>query len=237
MEVGTYMSVKESEVMTQLLGAHCFQDYNSDFISCLSSSYYSNNWPQEDTYIGLSCEDAYIGINCEDLSAFCNTAASEINEDMINSKSIKRKCEMESMLDSCIEPLRKKNEWEENEGMSQEKIHQDSSSSLFENDSTNKSRASNSTGKYTKHSLYARKRREKINQRLRTLQKLIPNGTKVDISTMLEEAYQYVKFLQLQIKLLSSEEHWMYAPIAFNGITDGLNLDISQANQSRFNMA
>nr|POE56144.1 transcription factor bhlh85 [Quercus suber] len=77
-------------------------------------------------------------------------------------------------------------------------------------------------------SLYARKRRERINERLRTLQSLVPNGTKVDISTMLEEAVQYVKFLQLQIKViakekpcyctfLNSDDLWMYAPIAYNG--------------------
>uniref|UniRef100_A0A7N0T484 BHLH domain-containing protein n=1 Tax=Kalanchoe fedtschenkoi TaxID=63787 RepID=A0A7N0T484_KALFE len=71
-------------------------------------------------------------------------------------------------------------------------------------------------------SLYARKRRERINERLKTLQGLVPNGTKVDISTMLEEAVQYVKFLQLQIKLLSSDEMWMYAPLAYNGMETGL---------------
>ncbi|KAK7280261.1 hypothetical protein RJT34_25323 [Clitoria ternatea] len=76
-------------------------------------------------------------------------------------------------------------------------------------------------------SLYARKRRERINERLRILQKLVPNGTKVDISTMLEEAVQYVKFLQLQIKLLSSDDLWMYAPIVYNGINIGLDLSIS----------
>ncbi|XP_058081601.1 transcription factor bHLH84-like [Magnolia sinica] len=70
-------------------------------------------------------------------------------------------------------------------------------------------------------SLYARKRRERINERLRILQNLVPNGTKVDISTMLEEAVQYVKFLQLQIKLLSSNDLWMYAPIAYNGMDIG----------------
>ncbi|TMW85931.1 hypothetical protein EJD97_022225 [Solanum chilense] len=75
-------------------------------------------------------------------------------------------------------------------------------------------------------SLYARKRRERINERLKTLQSLIPNGTKVDISTMLEEAVQYVKFLQLQIKLLSSDDLWMYAPIAYNGMDLGLDLRI-----------
>ncbi|KAK7390974.1 hypothetical protein VNO78_19229 [Psophocarpus tetragonolobus] len=75
-------------------------------------------------------------------------------------------------------------------------------------------------------SLYARKRRERINERLRILQNLVPNGTKVDISTMLEEAVQYVKFLQLQIKLLSSDDMWMYAPIAYNGINIGLDIGI-----------
>ncbi|KAJ8638319.1 hypothetical protein MRB53_012586 [Persea americana] len=76
-------------------------------------------------------------------------------------------------------------------------------------------------------SLYARKRRERINERLRILQNLVPNGKKVDISTMLEEAVQYVKFLQLQIKLLSSEDLWMYAPLAYKGMDIGLDLKIS----------
>ncbi|RVW72423.1 hypothetical protein VitviT2T_003645 [Vitis vinifera] len=76
-------------------------------------------------------------------------------------------------------------------------------------------------------SLYARKRRERINERLKILQNLVPNGTKVDISTMLEEAVEYVKFLQLQIKLLSSDDLWMYAPLAYNGMDIGLDLKIS----------
>ncbi|XP_010554981.1 PREDICTED: transcription factor bHLH83-like [Tarenaya hassleriana] len=75
-------------------------------------------------------------------------------------------------------------------------------------------------------SLYARKRRERINERLRILQSLVPNGNKVDISTMLEEAVHYVKFLQLQIKLLSSDDLWMYAPLAYNGFDMGLHMKI-----------
>ncbi|KAJ1402858.1 Myc-type, basic helix-loop-helix [Sesbania bispinosa] len=81
-------------------------------------------------------------------------------------------------------------------------------------------------------SVYAKKRRERINERLRILQSLVPNGTKVDISTMLEEAVQYVKFLQLQIKLLSSDDLWMYAPIAYNGMNIGLDLNITPTKQS-----
>ncbi|XP_039040047.1 transcription factor RSL2-like [Hibiscus syriacus] len=81
-------------------------------------------------------------------------------------------------------------------------------------------------------SLCARERRERINERLRILQNLVPNGTKVDISTMLEEAVQYVKFLQLQIKLLSSNDLWMYAPIAYNGKDIGLDLEVGTAKRS-----
>ncbi|KAL2505758.1 BHLH domain-containing protein [Abeliophyllum distichum] len=88
--------------------------------------------------------------------------------------------------------------------------------------SESKGKARASRGSATDpQSLYARRRREKINERLRILQNLVPNGTKVDISTMLEEAVHYVKFLQLQIKLLSSDDMWMYAPIAYNGMDIG----------------
>ncbi|KAM0860068.1 hypothetical protein ACQ4PT_046786 [Festuca glaucescens] len=80
-------------------------------------------------------------------------------------------------------------------------------------------------------SLYARKRREKINERLKVLQNLVPNGTKVDISTMLEEAAHYIKFMQLQIKLLSSDDMWMFAPIAYNGFNVGLDLKIAPPQQ------
>ncbi|PWA38940.1 myc-type, basic helix-loop-helix (bHLH) domain-containing protein [Artemisia annua] len=95
------------------------------------------------------------------------------------------------------------------------------------NNSSAKTRASRGAAT-DPQSIYARKRRERINERLKTLQTLVPNGTKVDISTMLEEAVHYVKFLQLQIKLLSSDDKWMYAPIAYNGMDMGLYQNISQ---------
>ncbi|KAK7383214.1 hypothetical protein VNO78_28887 [Psophocarpus tetragonolobus] len=114
---------------------------------------------------------------------------------------------------------------------------QSSSSNMSEDDNASKEsseRVLNSNGKTRAsrgsatdpQSLYARKRRERINERLRILQNLVPNGTKVDISTMLEEAVNYVKFLQLQIKLLSSDDLWMYAPLAYNGLDIGLNLNL-----------
>ncbi|MED6169303.1 hypothetical protein PIB30_020284 [Stylosanthes scabra] len=107
------------------------------------------------------------------------------------------------------------------------------SSSLNLKYSTGNGKSRSSRGSATDpQSIYARKRRARINERLRILQNLVPNGTKVDISTMLEEAVQYVKFLQLQIKLLSSDDLWMYAPIAYNGMNIGLDFNITTAKQN-----
>ncbi|XP_062208307.1 uncharacterized protein LOC133909769 [Phragmites australis] len=54
----------------------------------------------------------------------------------------------------------------------------------------------------------AKVRRERIAERLKVLQDLVPNGTKVDLVTMLEKAITYVKFLQLQVKVLAADEFW-----------------------------
>ncbi|KAF3791105.1 Transcription factor [Nymphaea thermarum] len=90
----------------------------------------------------------------------------------------------------------------------------DSIVSQEQNGATSSSAALNLSGKMRAgrgsatdpQSLYARKRRERINERLRILQNLVPNGT----------------------KLLSSDDLWMYAPIAYNGMDIGLDLKISQ---------
>lgn len=57
-------------------------------------------------------------------------------------------------------------------------------------------------------SVAARNRRERINARLKVLQELVPNGSKVDLVTMLEKAINYVKFLQLQLRVLSNDDYW-----------------------------
>ncbi|GFY93684.1 similar to ROOT HAIR DEFECTIVE6 [Actinidia rufa] len=66
-------------------------------------------------------------------------------------------------------------------------------------------------------------RRERISERLKILQELVPNGSKVDLVTMLEKAISYVKFLQLQVKVLATDEFWP--------VQGGKAPDISQGGQ------
>ncbi|XP_022989032.1 transcription factor bHLH117-like [Cucurbita maxima] len=53
-------------------------------------------------------------------------------------------------------------------------------------------------------SALTRQRRQKLSDKTRCLQKLLPWDKKMDISTMLEEAFKYVKFLQAQLLALQS---------------------------------
>ncbi|XP_048637706.1 putative transcription factor bHLH056 isoform X1 [Brassica napus] len=53
------------------------------------------------------------------------------------------------------------------------------------------------------HNISERRRREKINEKLKALQELIPRCNKTDKASMLEDAIEYVKSLQLQIQMMS----------------------------------
>ncbi|CAK8572585.1 unnamed protein product [Lathyrus sativus] len=53
------------------------------------------------------------------------------------------------------------------------------------------------------HNLSERRRRDRINEKMRALQELIPNCNKVDKASMLDEAIEYLKTLQLQVQMMS----------------------------------
>ncbi|KAL0726767.1 hypothetical protein Bca4012_022860 [Brassica carinata] len=54
------------------------------------------------------------------------------------------------------------------------------------------------------HNISERRRREKINEKMKVLQELIPRCNKTDKVSMLEDAIEYVKSLQLQIQMMST---------------------------------
>ncbi|VAI70760.1 transcription factor PIF3-like isoform X1 [Triticum urartu] len=53
------------------------------------------------------------------------------------------------------------------------------------------------------HNLSEKRRRSRINEKMKALQSLIPNSNKTDKASMLDEAIEYLKQLQLQVQMLS----------------------------------
>ncbi|KAF7063502.1 hypothetical protein CFC21_070016 [Triticum aestivum] len=52
------------------------------------------------------------------------------------------------------------------------------------------------------HNLSERRRRDRINEKMRALQELVPHCNKTDKASMLDEAIEYLKSLQLQLQLM-----------------------------------
>ncbi|XP_038970889.1 transcription factor PIF1-like isoform X2 [Phoenix dactylifera] len=62
------------------------------------------------------------------------------------------------------------------------------------------------------HNLSERRRRDRINEKMKTLQELIPRCNKSDKASTLDEAIEYLKSLQLQVQLMSM------GPVMFPGV-------------------
>ncbi|KAK8288803.1 hypothetical protein V6Z12_D07G148500 [Gossypium hirsutum] len=65
------------------------------------------------------------------------------------------------------------------------------------------------------HNLSERRRRDKINKKMRALKELIPNCNKVDKASMLDEAIEYLKTLQLQVQMMSIGNGVYMPPMMF----------------------
>ncbi|KAL3351603.1 hypothetical protein AABB24_019935 [Solanum stoloniferum] len=65
-------------------------------------------------------------------------------------------------------------------------------------------------------SVAARHRREKISEKIRILQRLVPGGTKMDTASMLDEAIHYMKFLKKQVQSLEKVEINRHMPMSLS---------------------
>eukprot|EP00268_Persea_americana_P027601 TRINITY_DN26955_c1_g1_i3.p1 TRINITY_DN26955_c1_g1~~TRINITY_DN26955_c1_g1_i3.p1 ORF type:complete len:483 (-),score=56.05 TRINITY_DN26955_c1_g1_i3:342-1790(-) len=91
------------------------------------------------------------------------------------------------------------------------------------------------------HSIAERLRRERIAERMKALQELVPNANKTDKASMLDEIIDYVKFLQLQVKVLSMSRLGGAAAVAplvadiSSEASGGMGRSINGAQTASFN--
>ncbi|PIN03310.1 Transcriptional repressors of the hairy/E(spl) family (contains HLH) [Handroanthus impetiginosus] len=85
------------------------------------------------------------------------------------------------------------------------------------------------------HNLSERRRRDRINEKMRALQELIPRCNKSDKASMLDEAIEYLKSLQLQVQMMAmgcgivpmmypGMQHYM--PVMGMGMGMGMGMDM-----------
>ncbi|CAI8588887.1 unnamed protein product [Vicia faba] len=87
------------------------------------------------------------------------------------------------------------------------------------------------------HNLSEKRRRSRINEKMKALQNLIPNSNKTDKASMLDEAIEYLKQLQLQVQMLSLKNglslHPMCYPEGLQPLSlSRLGMELSDGNRS-----
>ncbi|KAI8542131.1 hypothetical protein RHMOL_Rhmol08G0115500 [Rhododendron molle] len=67
------------------------------------------------------------------------------------------------------------------------------------------------------HNLSEKRRRSRINEKMKALQNLIPNSNKTDKASMLDDAIEYLKQLQLQVQMLTMRNGLNLYPMCLPG--------------------
>ncbi|XAR65512.1 hypothetical protein NMG60_11009658 [Bertholletia excelsa] len=95
------------------------------------------------------------------------------------------------------------------------------------------------------HNQSERRRRDRINQKMKALQKLVPNASKTDKASMLDEVIDYLKQLQAQVQMMSNarnipqmvmplgvQQHIQMSLLARMGVGVGLGLGMGVLDMS-----
>ncbi|GMH17110.1 hypothetical protein Nepgr_018951 [Nepenthes gracilis] len=98
----------------------------------------------------------------------------------------------------------------------------------------------------TIHNQSERRRRDRINQKMKDLQKLVPHASKTDKASMLDEVIEYLKLLQAQVHLMSAgnmphimmplamQHHLHMSLLARMGMGLGLGMGMGMLDMSSF---
>ncbi|KAJ8563195.1 hypothetical protein K7X08_031647 [Anisodus acutangulus] len=90
------------------------------------------------------------------------------------------------------------------------------------------------------HNQSERRRRDRINEKMKALQKLVPNASKTDKASMLEEVIKYLNQLQAQIQLItyarSMDQQMMMMQSHILARMGGLSLGMGTAGMLNMNM-
>ncbi|KAF5792669.1 putative transcription factor bHLH family [Helianthus annuus] len=100
-------------------------------------------------------------------------------------------------------------------------------------DETVRSRSSRRSRAAAVHNQSERRRRERINQKMKALQKLVPNANKTDKASMLDEVIDYLKKLQAHVQIMKN----MSVPQQQMMIPVPLQLQQQQQQQQQFQMS
>ncbi|GAB4860821.1 hypothetical protein Ancab_035983 [Ancistrocladus abbreviatus] len=94
------------------------------------------------------------------------------------------------------------------------------------------------------HNQSERRRRDRINQKMKALQKLVPNASKTDKASMLDEVIEYLKQLQAQVHMMSAgnmphimmplgmQQHLQMSLLARMGMGVGLGMGMGMLDMS-----
>ncbi|KAL6500076.1 hypothetical protein OROGR_027986 [Orobanche gracilis] len=93
-------------------------------------------------------------------------------------------------------------------------------------------RAETASYRKQRYRLKQKHQKQRLSDKTRCLQKLLPREHKMDMATVLEEAYKYIKFLQAQVSVLQSMPH----ESALNGVAPtiiGCGGDLGRLNRQQ----
>ncbi|XP_021687496.2 transcription factor SPATULA isoform X2 [Hevea brasiliensis] len=85
------------------------------------------------------------------------------------------------------------------------------------------------------HNLSEKRRRSRINEKMKALQNLIPNSNKTDKASMLDEAIEYLKQLQLQVQMLTMRNGLSLHPMCLPGVRQPMQLPMTGLNFDEVN--